>query len=269
MRSWTLDDIPWNRFEPSRVDENLLAVVKTAALVERNAGDYVHYLCNVFAADPDFRLAAVRWGGEEVQHGMALGRWAMLADPTFDFEKRFEAFVDGYRLPLEATESVRGSLAGELIARCVVESGTSCFYSALRDATTEPVLKVICHRIAGDEYRHYKLFYDTMKPHLEREQPSVMARVRVAFGRYIEIDDDELAFAFHCANAAGEPYERKAAAENYMRRAARYYRRDHVRRSVAMMAKAAGLNPEGAVASLAKRFVWFYACWKARLPIAA
>ena len=50
-----------------------------------------------------------------------------------------------------------------MIARCVVESGTSSYYSAIRDATDEPVLKEIAGRIAADEYRHYKLFYDTLQ----------------------------------------------------------------------------------------------------------
>jgi len=269
MRRWTLDDIPWDRFEPSRVEPNLLAIVKTAALVERNAGDYVHYLCNVFAADTDFRLEAVRWGGEEVQHGMALGRWAMLADPGFDFEGRFQDFVDTYRLPLEAMDSVRGSPAGELIARCVVESGTSCFYSALRDATDEPVLKAICHRIAGDEYRHYRLFYDSIQRYQESKPPSVLKRLNVAFGRFLEIEDDELALAYHCANGRGEAYDRKTAGENYLRRTARYYRREHIRRAVGMMTKAAGFDPQGVVARCANFCIWSYTRWKARLPLAA
>ena len=96
---------------------------------------------------------------EEIQHGMALGRWAQLADPAWDFDAAFARFRAGYKLPLEATGSVRGSQAGEMMARCIVETGTSSYYSALKDATDEPVLKQICAKIAADEFRHYKLFY--------------------------------------------------------------------------------------------------------------
>jgi hypothetical protein len=269
MSRWTLDDIPWDRFDPSCVEPNLLAIVKTAALVERNAGEYVRYLCSVFAADAEFRLEAVRWGSEEVQHGMALGRWATMADPHFDFERRFQAFVEGYQLPLDATASVRGSHVGELIARCVVESGTSCYYSTLRDATEEPVLKAICHRIAGDEFRHYKLFYDAMQRFTAAEPLSLWQRCRVAFNRFIEIEDDELAFAYYCANNTGEPYDRKAAGEAYLRRSARYYREEHVRRAATMMAKAAGLNGQGMLTTFAAWAAWSYTRWKARLPLAA
>ena len=143
MKHWTLDDIPWDRFDAARVDPEALRVVKAASMVESNGGDYATYLCNVFRDDPEFQLAARAWAEEEVQHGRALARWAALADPGFDFADSFKRFTDGYRLPLEAAGSVRGSRTGELVARCVVETGTSSFYTALKEATEEPVLKLI------------------------------------------------------------------------------------------------------------------------------
>ncbi|MCU0838616.1 MAG: ferritin-like domain-containing protein [Rhodospirillales bacterium] len=269
MGTWTLDDIPWTCFRRECVEPDLLSVIKAAALVERNADDYVRYLCDVFAGDADFCRAAVRWGEEETQHGEALGRWARLADPEFDFEGRFRDFAAAYRLPMDAAVSVRGSRVGELIARCVVESGTSSLYSALRDGVAEPVLKAICHQIAGDEYRHYKLFYEAMQRYGDREPPPALTRLHVAFGRFLEIEDDELALAYHCANASGEPYDRKTAGERYLRRIARYYQRHHIRRAVGMMTKAAGYDPQGPLAGVASAVIWTYTCWKARLPLAA
>ncbi len=65
MAGWTLDDIPWHRFDPNKVDAGLLRLVKAASLVEANGADYAQYLCNVFADDPAFQEAARRWGGEE------------------------------------------------------------------------------------------------------------------------------------------------------------------------------------------------------------
>ena len=61
----------------------------------------------------------------------------------------FARFRAGYKLPLDATASVRGSQAGEMMARCIVETGTSSYYSALEDATDEPVLKQICGQDRG------------------------------------------------------------------------------------------------------------------------
>src|SRR3546814_13985472 len=82
-------------------------------------------------------------------------------------------FREGFRPDVDATESIRGSRAGELVARCKVEVGTSSYYRALGDAATEPALKAICRFIAGDELRHYKLFYD-------QDRKSVVAGKRVS-----------------------------------------------------------------------------------------
>ena len=83
------DDIPWDRFDPTKVDPEMLRIVKAAAMVEFNGNIYADYLCNVFNDDPDFQDAARRWSLEEVQHGEVLARWARMADPEFDFETRF------------------------------------------------------------------------------------------------------------------------------------------------------------------------------------
>jgi hypothetical protein len=265
MKSWTLADIPWDRFDPAKVDAEMLRLVKAAAMVEFNGGDYAIYLCNVFHDDPEFQSAARHWGVEEVRHGEALARWARLADPSFDFEAGFKRFTDGYKLPLQSTRSVRGSRTGELIARCIVETGTSSYYSALGEATDEPVLRAICSNIAADEFRHYKLFYDHMRRYEARERPSLVTRARVILGRLWETrGDDELPFAYFCANAKKfDRYDRRRSGRAYSRRASRYYRRHHVERAVAMVLKALGIRPNGrlglTLAALARRWIAFEA----------
>ncbi|MEM7169259.1 MAG: ferritin-like domain-containing protein [Pseudomonadota bacterium] len=260
---WKPDDISWSAFEPDKVDGELLKIIKAASMVEYNGADYATYLCNVFADDEAFMAAAKAWSVEEVQHGEVLARWAKMADPSFDFEAAFKSFTDGYQIPLEASASVRGSRSGELVARCIVEVGTSSYYSALGEATDEPVLKEICQRIAADEMRHYKLFYDYLRGYLERENIGRWRRVMVALGRIGESEDDELAYAYYAANADGEAYERKRWSRAYMSRAYGYYRPKHVRRAVSMTFKAAGLNPQGRlsrwVADLGYRFMKFRA----------
>ena len=265
MKSWTLADIPWDRFDPAKVDPEMAKIVKAAAMVEYNGGDYAIYLCNVFHDDAEFQGAARHWAQEEIQHGEALARWARLADPRFDFEAQFKRFTDGYRLPLEATASVRGSRTGELIARCIVETGTSSYYTALAEASEEPVLKAICRNIAADEFRHYKLFYDHMKRYEARERPGLLTRARVILRRLWEArGDDELPFAYYCANP-GEfaAYDRSVSGRAYSRRASRYYRAHHIERAVAMALKALGIRPNGriglALAALARRWMAFEA----------
>ena len=255
--AWTLDDIPWDRFDPAKVDAEILRIVKAASLVERNGADYAQYLCGVFADDPAFQEAARHWGSEEIRHGEALGRWAMLADPGFDHAAAAARFTRGFRVDLDASASVRGSRAGELVARCIVETGTSSYYTALAEACAEPVLKEICKRIAADELRHYKLFYTHMRRYLEAERIGFWRRLAVALGRIAESEDDELAYAYYAANENAAPYERRRYAQAYARRAYAVYRWHHVERGIAMVFKAVGLKPHGRLNLLAARMAWW------------
>jgi hypothetical protein len=263
-QGWTMDDVHWSWFDPSRVDPRLLAAVKAAALVEYNAPDYVTYLKRVFRdSGPETLDAIEQWGAEESQHGKALGRYAEMADPTFKLEDAFARFRKGYT-PAHFTgdggASVRGSRRGEMIARCVVESGTSSYYSAIRDASEEPLLREIAGRIAADEYRHYKLFYET----LDRQPEPDLGFLRkpwIAIGRVRESDDDELAFAFYCANVkpeeeASKPYDRKLYSRLSAAAGARIYTRKHIQKLVQMVVKAVGADPHGLLAELGSSLVW-------------
>lgn len=257
MAHWTLADIPWAQFDRSKVDPDILKIVKAASLVEHNGYEYARYLEAVFADDPGFQEAAWAWAREEVQHGQALARWAKLADPSYDFDRAFGLFSDKIRLPVGARDSVRGTRAGELIARCVVEVGTSSYYTALAAAAKEPVLHEICKHIAADELRHYKLFYTHLKRYLEREQIGFWRRLKVAAERVAESEDDELAYAYYAANETAAPYQRKRYNNAYVRRAYRVYRAHHVERGMAMIFKTIGLTPNGRLHRLASRLAWW------------
>src|SRR5712692_10864056 len=245
MGLWTLDDIPWHRFDRTKLDPEIVRIVKAASLVEHNGAAYAHHLGRIFADDPEFQATARRWGEEEIQHGVALARWAALADPGFDFAAAFARFQAGFRVDFNSAHSRRGSRAGEMVARCVVEIGTSSYYTALREAAEEPVLQEICRHIAADELRHYRLFYKNLEHCLAYEGLGRLARLRVALGRVAESEDDELAYAYYAANESRLPYDRRRYSRAYARRAYRLYRPHHVARGVAMLLKAVGLTPNG------------------------
>jgi hypothetical protein len=260
---WKLDDIDWSRFDASKVDAELLAAVKGASLVEYNAHDYVAYLKRVYHDAPARTLALIeRWGDEEVQHGLALGRWAEMADSSFNFRQAFARFRAGYRPAhfISSEGSVRGSKRGEMIARCVVESGTSSFYTAMREATDEPVLKEVAGHIAADEFRHYKLFYEIYESEAEPDLP-VWRKVWVALTRVKEADDDELAYAYYCANVPPEmekaiPYRRGDCVRAYNAKIMTLYRRHHIDKMVRMVVKPTGLNPSGMFSALTSATLW-------------
>jgi hypothetical protein len=263
-QSWTMDDVHWSLFDQQKVEPTLLAAIKAAALVEYNAPDYVVYLKRIFADSSAATLASIeQWGQEESQHGLALGRWAELADPDFKLEEAFVRFRKGYtpnHFAVHEADSVRGSRRGEMIARCVVESCTSSYYSAIRDATEEPVLKEIAGRIAADEYRHYKLFYDTLNAQTEPDI-GFWKRLMIAVGRVRESDDDELAYAYYCANVPPEkeamtPYKRKKYSRLSANASMAVYHRKHIQKLVQMVVKVVGANPHGWLANLAGALLW-------------
>lgn len=264
-KHWSLDDIDWSRFDASKVSADLISVIKTAAMVERNGVDYGRYLSSVFRDDPDFQAVASEWAEEEERHGLALGRWAALADPAFDMDASFARFTDMYKIQVDATASIRGSRAGELCARCVVETGTSSFYSAVRDAVDEPVLKQICKNIAADEFRHYQLFYRHMERYIASERTaSTWERFKVAFTRFREADDDEIASAYFAGNAVPGAYDRASANAAYSSRAFGFYQERHVRRAGHMFAQAAGFDPEGWAARLLSSALWLVIWFRGR-----
>lgn len=247
MTYWSLDTIDWDRFDASRVQPQLLALARAACLVEYNADTYTDYLCRVFSDDPELQSKFSAWGDEEKRHGLAIARWVELADSGFDFRHSLSVFRDAYeQLPKEGTLSVRGSRARELVARCIVECGTSSFYSALRDAAEEPVFRQICDLIAQDEIRHFNLFRKALESKYgPQEGLGLLARARVVLGRMLETSDEELSFAFRAGNFPGEPIEIQRFDEysrDYMRRIARLYQPEHFRLGLALAMKAAGLN---------------------------
>lgn len=265
MKHWRIADVDWERFDPGKLDPELIPLVKAAAMVERNGTDYALYLNRVFADDPDFQQAADHWAEEEVQHGDALGKWATLADPGWDYVGSFARYKAGYSLPLDAEASIRGSRTGELIARCMVETGTSSYYTALGEATEEPVLRQICRLIAADEFRHFKLFYDHMRRYLARENIGVLRRLRIAAGRVTETEDDELAYAWHCSNEPTElAYQHGRCTAAYMSRAMACYRFRHIERGMGMIFKAVGLNPRGRLSDLSAKGAYRLMRWRQR-----
>jgi rubrerythrin len=240
---WKIADLPWDLFDPAKVDPDLLKIVKAAALVEYNACDYATYLSNVFPNDSTFQKDIHSWAQEETQHGEALGAWAEKADPDFNFKKAFKRYTDGYRINIDAQTSVRGSHTGELIARCIVETGTSSYYDVLGGAAQEPVLKALCRHIVADELRHYKLFHTYLKHYIEKEKMGRLARLRIGLSRIGESEDDELAFAYFAANTAENAvYDRATYTSAYMVRAYPLYRGDHLERMAAMVFRACDIR---------------------------
>jgi rubrerythrin len=252
---WKIEDMSWRSFCPTKVDPCILRVIKTASLIEYNAQDYGFYLRNVFKDDPEFLEALESWVQDEEKHGLTLGRWARKADPSFDLDQSLTRFHGVFQIPKDETQSIRGSCTGELIARCIVETGTSTFYTALAQSSQEPLLRQICQSIAADEFRHYKFFYTYLKSYIQKQPISLFQRLKIALGRIQETESDELAGAYFAANALPEEtYSLKKYKDLYLGQLYQYYRPMHISRMIQMVCKAIGLSGKGFWISSLGRF---------------
>jgi hypothetical protein len=182
-----------------------------------------------------------------------------LADPEFDFSSAYARYAKGYSINTETTASVRGSRSGELAARCMVEIGTSSYYTALGNFVNEPLLKAVCRNIATDEFRHYNMFYTHLQRYVARDKVSRLQRFKTLLDRMMETEDDELAYAYYTANAPdGAIYVREDCARAYEARAFPLYTQEIVRHSVALMLKACGFKPYSFGNNLASPVAWWF-----------
>ena len=151
---------------------------------------------------------------------------------------------------------MRGSRTGELIARCMVETGTSSYYTALAAATDEPVLKAICLKIVQDEFAHYNLFHRHMTRYMSLERLGMWGRFKVAIGRIAESEDDEFAYAYYAANNSRQPYDRKANASAYGQSAFGYYTPAIIQSGIGMVFHAIGLKGDGILGHAVGKIGW-------------
>lgn len=261
--SWQLGDIAWSKFDREKVNPHVLSALKTAALVEFNSPDYVSYLKNVFRNDVSVQHEIERWGEEERQHGLALKKWAELADPAFNFDQAVRDFKALYRVDMDVSASKRGSPAGEMLSRCVVESATSFFYTAIKDTTEEPCLKQICQFIARDEFTHYQLFLRIMEELGGR--PGWFKLLIIALQRVNELGDEELASAFYAAHfhhlEQKPKFDAELFASVYESRAVKVYQQQHAYRMSSMIARALGISPWGRLMKVVHPLIWRYWTW--------
>lgn len=242
--SLKVSDFEWATFKPDLIDPNLVKIIKASSLIESNAAQNNFYLKEAFAQDPFFLKKLTEWIKDEVQHGMILAKWVQKADPQFNFENSLKRFQKQLTYPLDCTCLTRHSLRRELLRKCVVKTGTSSFYKALSEQTTEPLLKSICRKIAAEELRHYKFFCFSLKRYLVDHPLPVWRRAWVALKYFKEKEREELASAYFAANTPqGSIYHYQFYHQAYWDRILSCYQPHHFKHAVVLLCKAVGLNP--------------------------
>lgn len=201
-----LCDFPMQNESELAADVALMAILKTSALVESRADQYAHYLHAVFRdRDGRWHDAVEQWNSEERLHGALLRNVVVAADPAFDFDAAMQAYEAKVSYHACDGKSVRGSIGGELVARCVVEALASTFYRALREslAVTNPsAADAALAALARDEARHYGMFVAMLRE--EQKSPNALARWRrcwIGLRRMTELGDQQIIGAYVAVDA--------------------------------------------------------------------
>lgn len=184
--AWTLDAIPLTSIDVDRVrqHESLFYQVAAASFVETAADLYAHNLVTFFKGDAEIvDWLEKHWEFEEVRHGRALRAYVRHVWPEFDWDAAFAAFFADYSR-LCTVEHFEATRALEMVARCVVETGTATYYQALGAQSPEPVLAGIAARIRADEVNHYKHFLRYFHKY-EQSEPLGRWRILCALRRRI------------------------------------------------------------------------------------
>ena len=159
-KKWRIEDIPYDKIDRSLIadDEFLFHTLAAASFTEILAELYSNNLVEHFKGNADIE-AWLRdtWRFEEIQHGQALKKYVQTVWPDFDWERAYAGFKVEYSA-ICTSDQLESDRAMELVARCVVETGTASFYKALGTYTREPVLRQLVDHIRADEVAHYTHF---------------------------------------------------------------------------------------------------------------
>jgi rubrerythrin len=206
---WSVDEIPYDGVDPAvmRDQTELFFILAAASFIEITSDLYTRNLIEFYEGDDEIAdWLGNYWEHEEVQHGLALKRYVQAAWPDFDWERAYRGFFDEYsRLCL--IDNLAETRALEMVARCVVETGTSSFYRTLSEAAPEPVLKQITARISEDEVRHYKHFYHFFRHYRVQDRPSKLAVLRQLWRRGVGVKDEDAYIAFKHVFLVARPNE--------------------------------------------------------------
>ncbi len=194
---WRIEDIDLTRIDRQRAaaNEDLLSLLCAASFIESGSDLYTSNLTTFFNGDPEVSAwLNNEWEPEELQHGRALKAYIHYVWPEFDWDTTFQRFFEEYSKTC-SIEQFEKSHALEMVARCVVETGTATLYRAINECSDEPVLKELTDKIRIDEIRHYKHFFKYFKKYNQAEGKGRLAVLGALMRRVMEIknEDSEIA----------------------------------------------------------------------------
>ena len=190
---WRIEDIDFSAIDRSAIEHNedLFFLLMSASFIETGSDTYAANLAEHYAAYPEIATwLKEHWEAEELQHGRALRAYVETVWPDFPWQQAYDSFFAEYS-KICTMEELYPDQRLEMVARCVVETGTTAYYHTLRELSGEPVLSQLLGNIRNDEVSHFKHFLKYFKE-LQDESPVGRARIAKAlYGRLKELRESD------------------------------------------------------------------------------
>jgi len=198
---WCLQDLNFVGIDLARIRErdDLFVLVCSASLIESGSGLYTRNLVHYFAKDLEIcDWLRDHWEPEELQHGQALKAYIQHGWPEFDWNGAYVDFLEQYS-KLCTADNLEPTRGQEMVARCVVEMGTTTYYQALNSVCDEPVLRALTWRIRNDELQHYRHFYRYFLKYQIQAPVGRLLVIAALWRRLAELRHSDTEIALRCA----------------------------------------------------------------------
>ncbi|MGR2914222.1 ferritin-like domain-containing protein [Acidithiobacillus ferrivorans] len=168
---WSFEDLDFSKIDRERIQgrDDMFLLVCSASFMESSSETFTRNLLDYFTGDDEVGTwFTTAWEPEELQHGRALKAYVQQVWPKFNWDGAYADFFAEYA-KLCTTDALEPTRGQEMVARCIVEMGTTTVYQALNAVCEEPVLRDFTWRIRTDEVQHYKHFYRYFLSYREQE----------------------------------------------------------------------------------------------------
>jgi len=168
---WSLEDVPWDRFQADRLTDEQALTVKMNAITEWSALPATEMFLRDNRADADFSAFMSIWFYEEQKHALVLMEYLRRFRPEL---LPTEAELEAVRFPFDPAprlETLTLHFCGEI--------RLTQWYRRAAGWHAEPVIRHIYGLIAGDEARHAGAYLRYMRRAVERSGDEA----RLAFAR--------------------------------------------------------------------------------------
>ncbi len=186
-----MDDLDWNEAKSAGLSEDERFVLTYFSDIESQTIRYLGTLLKMtIASRPAVTAFLITWAYEEFHHGQALAKllgqcgYPLAEDrvETINRRARLNEWLERFFGPLLSRVFSNQFPSVYLVFGAIQEMTTLRGYERLKEATQNPILKVLCERIAKQERRHFAWYFNNAKEQLELSSANrLLARKVVEF----------------------------------------------------------------------------------------